>query len=98
LRSAHFVRHPRESGDPVTVGVDWVPAFAGMTRERQRAPACPFPPVKVCPCAHGRNHMKTLAFWNSERGTPEPSVPLHPDKECPAKQSRYPVALKRILT
>src|SRR5437870_4973138 len=27
--------HPRESGDPVNAGEYWIPAFAGMTRNRK---------------------------------------------------------------
>jgi len=26
-----LIRHPRENGDPVTAGIVWIPAFAGMT-------------------------------------------------------------------
>jgi len=32
LGANRSLRHPRERGNPVTVGADWVPAFAGMTR------------------------------------------------------------------
>ena len=39
-KQALIFRHPREREEPVAVGADWVPAFAGMTNWGEKAEAC----------------------------------------------------------